>query len=85
MNPSRVDRRSKTRVCASLEWRGQSLLDVSVPSDSDEELEAERGRDVQRLQAESGGRVREEDGERVLGVDEELRRIVSVLKTTLDT
>lgn len=54
-------------------------------SDSDEEVEVEGGRNVQRLQAESRRRVREEDGERLLGVQEELRRIVSVLERVLQT
>lgn len=40
---------------------------------------------MQRLQAESRRRVREEDGERLLGVYQELRGIVPVLKTILDT
>lgn len=55
-----------------------------VVSDPDEEVEAERGGDVQRLQAESGGRVREEDGERLLGVHQQLRRVVPDLETILD-
>lgn len=40
---------------------------------------------MQRLQAESRGGVREEDGERLLGVHQKLRRVVSVLKAILDT
>lgn len=48
-------------------------------------MEAEGGRDVQRLQAESRGCVREEDGEHLLGVHQELRGIVPVLETILDT
>lgn len=54
-------------------------------SDSGDEVQAEGGRDVQRLQAEGGRGVREEDGERVFGVDQELRRVVPLLETILDT
>lgn len=48
-------------------------------------MEAEGGRNVQRLQAESRRRVREEDGEHLLGVHQELRGVVPVLETILDT
>lgn len=58
---------------------------LSETSDSVEEVEAERGGDVQRLQAQGRRRVREQDRERVLGVHQELLRIASLLRTVLDT
>lgn len=57
----------------------------TAPSDPDEEVEAEGGGDVQRLQAEGGRRVGEQDGEHVLCVHQELRGVVSLLRTGLDT
>lgn len=53
------------------------------PSDPVEKVEADGGGDVQRLQAESRRRVWEEDRECLLGVYQELRGIVSVLKAIL--
>ncbi len=73
------------------QWIWSSLLSVcpsvvlSEPSHSDEEVEAQGGRDVQRLQAQGGWRVREEDRESLFCVHEKLRGVVSVLKTTLET
>lgn len=61
-----------------------AVYSVSEPSDPDEEVNAEGGRDVQRLQAESRRREREEDGEHLFGVHQELRRIVPFLKNILD-
>lgn len=53
-------------------------------SDSAEEVQTERGRNVQRLQAESRGSVREEDGECLLGVHKKLWGIISVLEAILN-
>lgn len=56
-------------------------------SDSNEEVQVERGGDVQVLQAQGRGRVREEHGEGVLGVRQQLLLVFyavlqSVLKGT---
>lgn len=54
-------------------------------SDLDKKFQAKGGRDVQGFQAQSRRRVREQDGEHVFGIYEELGRIVSLLKTILWT
>lgn len=53
------------------------------PSDSDEEVEAQGGGDVQHLQAEGRRSVGEEDGEGVFGVHQQLKGVASVLETVL--
>lgn len=70
--------------CSACQSAVRSHQAGSCYSDPDEEMEAEGGRNVQRLQAESRGCVREEDGEHLLGVQQELRGIVPVLETILD-
>lgn len=57
----------------------------SRSSDSDEEVDVERGRKVQHLQAEGRRRVREEDREGVFGIQKKLRRVIPLLKAILDT
>lgn len=49
-----------------------------------EEVQAERGRDVQRLQAQGGRREGEEDGEGVFGVQQQRGRVVPLLEAVLD-
>lgn len=64
-------------------WETVRLIGRS--SDSDEEVDVKRGRNVQHLQAEGRRRVREEDRESVFGIQKKLRRVIPLLKAILDT
>lgn len=58
-------------------------LSAIEPSHPDQEVQAKGGGDVQRLQTQGGRRVREDDGERLFGVHQELRGVVPVLEVVL--
>lgn len=55
------------------------------PSHPDQEVDAERGGDVQRVQTQSGRRVREQNRVGELGVHQELGGVVPLLETVLGT
>lgn len=58
-------------------------LSAIEPSHPDQEVQAKGGGDVQRLQTQGGRRVREDDGERLFGVHQQLRGVVPVLEIVL--
>lgn len=58
---------------------------VGGSSDPDEEVQSEGGRHVDRLQAQSGRRVWEQDREGLFGVHQELWRVISLLEEILET
>lgn len=71
---------SAVRSCWS-----EPYLCIIESSHPDKEIQAEWGGNVQRLQAQSRRRVREEDRECLFGVHQELRGVVPVLEIILYT